>query len=322
VPPRARALLVFALAGATWLGPGGIAGAQPKAGSPATEAALELARDAYNRGAAAHERGDHAAAAREFAQADAITPDPVTLRVALDAAVLADDPVLGGELVARAAQRPADAQLAESLRAARARFAGRTGRVRVTCPGASACAATLDGQSVDPGRPTIVRVGRHVVAAQRDGRAEERVVEVKPDDLAEVVFAAPAARVETRPAGSPTEPPEGASVAPAWLFVGLGATAIAGGFTIAFAVDTAGRHEDFIDAGCAGSAHGDCSALADDGLAAQHRTNALLGVTAALGAATLAIGIASFALRGGDRATISLGARSGGPMAALRIALP
>lgn len=322
LPPRARALLVFALAGATWLGQGGVAGAQPKTGSPATEAALELARDAYNRGASAHERGDHAAAAREFAQADAIAPDPVTLQVALDAAVLADDPVLGGELVARAARRSGNAQLAESLRAARARFVGRTGRVRVTCPGASACAATLDGQNVDPGRPTIVRVGRHVVAAQRDGRAEERVVEVKPDEVAEVAFAAPAPPAGTRPASSPIEPPEGASLAPVMFFVGVAATAIAGGVAIVLAVDTAGRHEDFIMAGCAGSAHGDCSALADDGLAAQHRTNALLGVTAALGAATIAMGIVSFALPGGDRATISLGARSGGPMAALRIALP
>jgi hypothetical protein len=166
------------------------------------------------------------------------------------------------------------------------------------------------------------------VAAQRAGRAEERVVEVKPDEVAEVVFAAPAppavptVPAVTRPAASPTEPPEGASPAPAWFLVGLGATAIAGGITIASAVDTAGRHEDFIDAGCAGSAHGDCSALADDGLAAQDRTNALLGVTAALGAATIAIGIISFALQGGDRATVSLGARSGGPIAALRIALP
>jgi len=333
LPSRARALLFFAVLGATWLGPSSRAGAQPKAGRPSSEAARDLASDAYNRGAAAHERGDHATAAREFAQADAIAPDPVTLRVALDAAVLADDPVLGGELVERAAQRPADAQLAEAVRAARERFAGRTGRVRVICPadeGAheppreSACTATLDGQSIDAGRPVIARVGRHIVTTRRDGRAEQWAVEVKPDEVAEVVFAAPgpaAPPVDTRGVSSPAEP-GGGYLSPAWFFVGLGATAIAGGFAIALGVDTAGRHQDFLDAGCAGSAHGDCSALADDGISAQHRANALLGVTAALGAATIAMGILSFAVRGDDRAVVSLGARGGGPVAALRVPLP
>ena len=41
------------------------------------------AKEAYDRGVAAHERGDHQRAAEEFARADAIAPSPVALQAAL-----------------------------------------------------------------------------------------------------------------------------------------------------------------------------------------------------------------------------------------------
>ena len=329
--PGAHALILVAASGALWAG-------QARAeepGRPTAPAALERARAAYSRGAAAYERGDYATAARALAEADALAPDPVTLRAALDAVALADDPVLGAALVERAAERPADAGLAGSLQAARARFAGRTGKVRVTCPGAAKCAATLDGKPVEAGRSTIATVGRHVAGARRDDRGghddrgwrddrgghddrgEERAVEVKPGETAEVAFAAPAPAPAPAPLPSAGEP-----LSPAWFLAGLGATAVAGGITVALAVDTAGRHDAFVGAGCAGPVHGDCAGLAGDGLSAQHRTNALLGVTAALGAATVAIGVLTFRSRGADRAAIALGALHGGATAALRVPLP
>src|SRR5580693_6760902 len=60
------------------------------------------ARDAFERGSAAYRLGDYARAAAEYARADALDPNPAALRAALDAATLADDPVLGEELIERA----------------------------------------------------------------------------------------------------------------------------------------------------------------------------------------------------------------------------
>jgi hypothetical protein len=272
----------------------------------------DRARAAYDRGAAAHDRGDHAAAARAFAEADALAPNPVTLRVALDAAVQADDAVLVAELVERAEGRAPDASLDPTLKAARQRFAGRTGRVRVLCgEEAAPCSAALDGEAIPADKPVRARVGAHeIVVAARGARDARRVV-VEPDreTLVDVRGLAPSA-------------PPSTSVPQAIFFVGLGLTAILGAATVASAVDTKGQHDSFLQNGCAGSVHGDCSILAENGMGAQTRTNILIGVTAALGAGTAVLGVLSFRARGEDRAAVSLGVRAGGPVATLTLPLP
>jgi hypothetical protein len=68
--------------------------------------------------------------------------------------------------------------------------------------------------------------------------------------------------------------------------VGLGATAVAGGFAIGSGVDTANQHASF-DHLCLTSAAPSCNGLASDGRSAQERTNVLIAVTGGLGAATL-----------------------------------
>jgi hypothetical protein len=71
-----------------------------------------------------------------------------------------------------------------------------------------------------------------------------------------------------------------------WFWVSAGATVLAGGVTIGSGIDTEQRHAAF--ARDCRSSPTTCSQLATEGQSAQTRTNVLIGVTAALGAATLA----------------------------------
>lgn len=319
--PRAHARFVSALAAALLFGSGraaasdvaDVADAADAAGAP--NAGDNRARAAYDRGAAAYDRGDYAAAARAFAEADALAPNAVTLQVALDAAVLADDPVIGAALLERADARPREASLEGSLKAARARFAGKTGRVRVVCPAdASPCSAALDGAPISTDKPSFARVGRHEITTVARGQSEARPVEVKPDQET-VVTISMSTRANPR---SPT----GSGLSPVFPLLGVGLTAAALGATIASGLDTRSRHEQFMSAGCAGPAHGDCAGLASGGQASQARTNILLGVTVAMSIPTAALGILFFKTRGDSQAAVALDIRAGGPVAKLALPLP
>ncbi len=174
----------------SWLPAGGLAatllvgstawGADPRA----------LAREAYNRGTEAFGRGDFAAAAAAFRDADDTLPSPVALRAALDAAVKADDPLIGSELLERVHTRPADPQLSASARAAEAKLGHRVGRLHVTC--SKACEAELDGVAIGPGVLTAAGVskralpGSHTVLFRIDGRSASVAATVVADAIVEV----------------------------------------------------------------------------------------------------------------------------------------
>jgi hypothetical protein len=293
----------------------GVRAAEPDA-SAGDARGRARAREAYDRGASAHQRGDHATAARELALADSILPNPVTLQAALEEALDADDAVLAVELCDRAARGPVEPTLAALTQRARARFARRVGRVRVDCGGV-ACAVTLDGGAVEAGRGIVVRVGHHTLAVDRGGAIAQRTVDVEPEATASVVLGGPTA-IEEAPKPQ-VAPPPARGPSPGWFIAALGATAVAGGVTFGFAVDTANRHAGFVAAGCAGPVHGDCTGLAADGTAAQLRTDVLAGVTAALGVASVVAGVLTFRDRRAERASIGLGA---GRVALLRVPLP
>lgn len=258
------------------------------------------AKDAYNRGLEAHKRGDHQKAAEEFARADALAPSAVALQAAIDAAIDADDPVLGSELIERSHREPPTPALAASLEAARSKFKGRAGRVKVTCP--SACTATIDGAPLDPKNPKWVKAGPHVVVVQLDGDTQTKNVEVAPDRIAEVVATAkappasePAPFVPAEPVKHPVvETPSSSSggLPPVVFFVGLAATGILGGAATYFAIDTKGKHDDFVKAGCERANENPCAALKNDGESAQTTTNVLIAATAVTGVATAVVGIA------------------------------
>ena len=72
------------------------------------------------------------------------------------------------------------------------------------------------------------------------------------------------------------------SLSPAWFWIGAGATAAAGGVTIASAVDTANLHSRF-DAQPSAQ-------LSAEGADAQLRTNVLVGVTTAVLLTTALVG--------------------------------
>ncbi len=71
--------------------------------------------------------------------------------------------------------------------------------------------------------------------------------------------------------------------------MGVGATVVAGGVTIGSAVDTASKNSAFNSNSCHNAQSRVCQDLASSGPSAQARTNVLLGVTAVLGVATVAL---------------------------------
>jgi hypothetical protein len=94
----------------------------------ADEEAVAEARAAYEAGAAAYDRGDHAAAAARLAEADARVPNARALQLAMAAALLGDDARLALELADRADARAVDGPLAELALRIRRRFAGEVAR--------------------------------------------------------------------------------------------------------------------------------------------------------------------------------------------------
>ena len=254
-------------------------------------AASEEARAAYDRGTAAHARGDYRAAANELARADALAPNPVALRAALDEALLADDAELGMHLVERARVRArGDATLAPSVRDATQRFAGRTGRIRIDC-GGRACHASVDARPVDVAAAAIVLVGPHRIAIDLDGVVTAKDVLVAADREVDVVLPPPAPPpAPPAVAATPPAPLEGSKgIAKGWFVTALGFTAVAGGLAIASAADTAGEHSSFVARGCPSGGDPGCSTLASDGRYVQERTNILATVAGAFALTTITV---------------------------------
>lgn len=280
------------------------------------DGAQQAARAAYDRGVEAHKRGDLGRAAEEFARADALAPSPVALGAALDAAVAANQPVLGMELVARAARMsppPATPpELKRSVEAARAAFAGKTGRVTVVCNEGAPCSATLDDQAIAPSVERVVLVGEHALVFRVGGSEEPRRVQVGPDAALEVhpsaaaVLAAPpstppapgpgpgpAAPRPPAPAPvkreEPARAPQAGKPLPRFVIVLAGGlTVVAAGGAVWSGVVAGDLYDDFEAARCPDFAGVTCADLASRGSSAQTRANVLFATTGALGAATLA----------------------------------
>lgn len=173
------------------------------------------ARRAYDRGVKAYAKHDAATAAREFALADELAPSPVALRAALDAAIEADDPVLGSELVERASRAPSPPELSASVEKAKRAFSKRVGRVVLHCGEGRTCDGTVDGAPLVPGKPRIVRIGEHQVRLRSGATEESSRVTVAGDELVEVHLSAAAGMppVVPKPA-EPAAPTPAAAPAP------------------------------------------------------------------------------------------------------------
>ena len=254
-------------------------------------AATDLAKEAYDRGTAAYEAKDFRLAAREFAHADELAPNAVALQAALDAAVQADDPLLGMDLADRATRDGGTTALHAAADAARLRFADRVGSIVVRCVSTS-CAPTVDGAPILATTPHRVLAGGHDIAIAFDERASiRRSVVVHGKSVIEVVA--------DRTASS--------GLAPTWFFVGIAGTAVLSGLTIASAIDTSRLHDRFGSSNCGAVSTAGCSDLGSRGASAQNRTNVLLGVSAAFGVGTVLTGL--FFTRWGAELSIHIAER-------------
>jgi hypothetical protein len=290
------------------------------AGGASAQTDTKGAKEAYERGVAASKKGDYEVAATEFARADTLAPSPIALQAALDAAVDADDPVLGSELVERSARAPATGALAASIAGAKKKFAGRAGRVHVACPESHTCKTQIDGKDVDASKPVWVRVGRHgvYVVLSPGGTDSMSPVDVDATTIAEVTpkltpTPAPAPAPAPTPAPTPTPAPAPAPAPapiddhpdaqkpvdvaknglPSVIFwTGVGATALLGGGSIALGVLTKSTHDDFVKAGCDRAPASGCESKQSSGQTLQVLADVGFAMTAVAGVATIVIGVA------------------------------
>jgi hypothetical protein len=258
------------------------------------------ARAAYEKGLAAHASGNASAAARAFAEADALVPSDEAIEAALDEAFAADDAVLAMTLVARAEARELDARAKKAKDKARASFASRVGRLDFTamCGSAKRCSVRVDGgEELDARAPVFVGVGAHRVKVLHDATEENRKVEAGPGETVRMAIEPPeeaSARPssETRGAtGDPGRPPRPGRVV---VVVGAGLTlALAVASTVS-TVDLFSKRSAFSDGACGVDANrqaspaADCANLGNGGASAQTRTAFLIAGTALVGVATLA----------------------------------
>ena len=240
------------------------------------------ARSAYDRGAKAYDAGDHAVAAAELARADLLAPNATVLELALKAALRSDDPLLAMSLADRAAERRVEGGAAEAARAVRARFEGRVGRLVVQCR--TACSAAVDGAPATAGTARWVLAGPHDVEISAGGARERRSVVVGVGGIVRVEQAPPApVRLPPPPPPAPSPSTGDGRVSPAVFWIGLGATALLGVAAGVSGLDTRERHDQFVQS--------PSEQAAQDGRAAQIRTNVLVGATIATGVLTGALGL-------------------------------
>lgn len=337
--------------------PAAQAGGEHASGSPMGQSDVERARAAYDRGVKANALGDHLAAAKAFAEADALAPTPASLEAALESAMKADDAPLGAELVDRADDRAPDAGLKKTVEAARKRFAGRTGKIKIDCRGETRCLAAVDGAAADARKAIYVAAGPHAVVVQRGDERIDRLVEVRADAIVVVAAtigaggsagagaggsagagaggsaaagagaggSAAAGAGGSAGAGAGAREGEHGGISRGWFWVGLGVTAVLGGVTIGSGLDAVAKHDTFKSGGClggSGEVPRDCGDRASAGKIATTRTNVLLGATAVLAVTTAAIGIFAVRWHDGTQARLTVRTSASSAMAGLEIVTP
>lgn len=312
---NARAAAIGGLALALWIGTAG--GARAGDGS---SAGMDQAADAYDQATKAHNAGDYAGAARLFARADELAPNPVALETALREALLADLPVLGMKLAERARrQSELGSSLSDLVARAREKLSSRVGIVVVQCAG---CSATLDGEGLGPELRGFVAVGATGVVEMRVGdRTERREVVGASGSTVTVAPTAPVASVTAGalpgPPIAPALPPRPPSRAPdegeldgihpAWLTFGIAGTVALAAGSVGSYVDALAIESALQDKRDAGDLDG-AAELAAEGQNAEIRTYVLEGLLAGSAVATLAVAVFAVDWDGkSPRAQLSVG---------------
>jgi hypothetical protein len=243
------------------------------------------ARALYYQGAAAFDAGDFARAAALFADADALSPNPTVLQLALGASLKAGDAVLGEDLALRADARGATDRLAEMAGQAHARFETKVGRVRIVCIRSTPCVAHIGSMQWAGGETHAVAPG--IVDVSFDGAASHVRVEVaagRVTDLVQPRAAAPSPLTDKAPerdATPRTDQPGG--LPPAVFWGGVVLTAGLGAATTVSGLDAQARRNDFLAARTPDNQSA--------GQAAEVRTNVLLAGAIVCAVATATVGL-------------------------------
>ncbi len=281
------------------------------------------ARVAYEQGLKAHASGDHKAAARAFAIADAAAPSDEALEAALDEAAIDADAAFAMNLTLRAEGRKVDARTAAAVQRVRSAFRDRVGSVSVDCAGATLCRVALDAApDDDAGSARYMAAGRHTAVVHRDGAEQTLAFVLSAGETRWLRPHAPTDAVNV----VPDDVSGRRSTFRAVVFVGAGLTVASLAATIVSGIDVVAKRGSFRDGGCAADVattapvSPDCQGVADRGSAAQTRTNVLIAVTAALGLATLAVEV--FVVPSLPKARIGVAAGFGRADLSLKLDLP
>ena len=188
------------------------------------------AREAYARGEKLAAGGDLQGAATAFAEADWYAPNPTALEAALEAAIRADAPALGMNLVERASRSPADLAIT-AVRTARERFATRVGVLTFPCREQSApCKPTFQGALVNASRVWALP-GNHEV--QFEGASKPVLVLLDAGAERRVDPPAPEPKPELTKPREPVEPAKDTGLSPLWTLLPAGLSLAFGGVLVA-----------------------------------------------------------------------------------------
>lgn len=243
----------------------------------------------YREGELAFVQRDFKRSAAAFMEAFRMNPHPNALSNASNAYERAGDLANAITATSRILREFPTSELAVAAAQRVARFRKQLTELDITLPSGGTELA-VDGVASDYLHPFVVP-GRHEVTARFPTGEAKAVVDAKAGETARVALEAPAPIVaphappgETGPKPPPTaSDSSGPPLHPAIFFAGLGVTAVAGGVLTWSGLDTVLKRDQF-DSALTQEAH-------DEGVAAQTRTNVLIGVTSGLGALTLAAGL-------------------------------
>lgn len=277
----------------------GPAAAQEDAPAP-TPAQVRVAAEAFDLGRQSYKDGRYTEAAEQFERADSNAPSSTALELAIRARDKAGDLDRAGTLAALALRLyPDDENIAKIAPDVVSRAGASTFELTVTC--AEPC-EIADGQQIVHGnaarqRTVFLSPGTHQLRAGfAGGKTESKSIDAAAGGSgtldfsgskaeAEVPQAAPPPEPKDEPPPAPEEEPKSKGLPPTVVWIGAGATAVAGGVTIWSGVDTVNNPgADKVKAECPKN-DTNC-ALYKEGRSKQMRTNILLGVTGGLAVAT------------------------------------
>jgi len=270
-----------------------------------TPAQVRVAAEAFDKGREAYQAEEYVEAAEQFEKADYNAPSASALELAARSRDKAGELDRAATLATLGVKRYPEEQNLLKLAGELAKRARQT-FYELTANCDAPCELTIGGKLVhgapDTQRVLYVAPGSVTVrAGWSDNRNDSRRVEATAGGSGEISFTAPEpeteAVVEKAPAPAPpaaseapttdAETKKWAGLPPAVFYGGAGLTAVLVGVTVWSGLDTVNNPgADRVREECPNE---DCQ-LYRDGLSKQHRTNALLGVTIGVGAATAVIG--------------------------------